>query len=193
MIIALSGSQGCGKSTTAKGIIEKFPEYSIIGENNAREVMKEFGTTSLANIYADIPLTMEFQDRILDRKHEQELEFHDTPDIFIAERSYIDLLAYSTVVVGPFNKYSRWLDEYTKKCIALNQGYATTLFMLRPFSDMDIQNDTVRSTNKTFAIGMEGLMLSLFSELLSPEDYTPIGEKSIESRIYSAIAEIERL
>ncbi len=64
-IIAVSGGSGSGKSTTLKSL--ESMGYGVIHIKTARSVLTDWHLT-LQEVYADVELTMKFQDELIERK-----------------------------------------------------------------------------------------------------------------------------
>ncbi len=155
MLIAVSGSQGSGKSSLINALIER-NDYKVIERKTARSVLTDWGIT-MNNVFNNTNSICEFQDELLRRKFNDEREARNSDDIWFTERTYIDLLAYTVANVGRFNEHSNWLDDYYTKCIHNHAHYDKVIYIHDGL--FDIQSDGVRPTNTHYSA-----MISSFIE-----------------------------
>lgn len=146
MIITLSGSQGQGKSTVLNSLENS--GYGVIPNKTARSILTEWGK-SLEEVYSDKPLTVTFHEEIIKRHEELCSPHYTTEDLMFIERSYADIFSYALAVLGPFNQYSEWLNEFYEKCCKLQSHFSAALYLTG--RDYTPQADGVRSTNIHFA------------------------------------------
>lgn len=161
MIIALSGTQGCGKTTTINDICAN-SSIKKIESQAARTSIKQMNCT-LMDIYEYDHLIKQFQELVLFNKEQDEILYHkDNTTIYVIERSYIDLAAYTILNLGRYNKYSDWLNHYVQKCIFLQRKYDCTYYLTG--NKFIIQDDKVRPTNQHFADAIESVQLRLLKD-----------------------------
>lgn len=144
MLIAICGSQGSGKSTLIKELQQTFPDINLIDRKTARSILDEWGTT-LQEVYQCNRTMMAFQDEILERKIADEQIATISNDIWITERTYIDLLAFTVANLGRIDGCSEWLNAYASKCIDNQNNYDATFKL--PAGKFEIEADGVRPTN----------------------------------------------
>jgi predicted ATPase len=146
MLITISGAQGQGKSTVLSSL-EKLG-YNVVPRKTSRSILADWGMTlNEVNKYA--PLTRRFQEEIIKRQQENDLSVLESPDINFSERSYADIFSYCMNILGPFNEYSDWLNDYYNRCKALQQGYDCVIF-LSGRKGYAPEDDGVRSINAHF-------------------------------------------
>jgi predicted ATPase len=146
MLIAVSGSQGTGKSTTLAEMERQ--GYHTVHRKTSRSILQDWGVT-LEEVNSNHDLTVRFQDEILARKIADEFAAKQSDDVWLTERTPIDLLVYATVTLGPFNKYNDWLDEYSQKCIiATNEIYEHVVYL--PGGMFPIQHDGTRGASPLY-------------------------------------------
>ncbi len=158
MIFAINGSQSCGKTTLLKKLNEQ--GYNVIETQSARKVLNTLNVP-LSDVISKPDVTKEFQDLVLEQKYQDEKEYIESNDIFLTERTYIDLFVYSLISLGKLNKYSNWLNDYYTKCIKLNSIYSGVFFLKN--SPSLIEDDGVRSINIHYS-DMTDLLMEHYSK-----------------------------
>ena len=108
MLIAISGSQGSGKSTTLAAIKER--GYNTIERKTSRSILEEWDVT-LQEVNNNPKLTIKFQNEITKRKYADELSAAMSDELWFTERTHSDLFTYALVSLGKYNQYSDWLNE----------------------------------------------------------------------------------
>jgi AAA domain len=173
-LIAISGSQGTGKTT----LIDALP-YEKITRKTSRSILSEWGVT-LSQVNNDRPLTIKFQDEILQRKIEDEWEATESDQVFITERTYADLFVYALVAIGKDNEYSDWLDDYYDRCALAQKRYGWVLYLtgghFRPVYD------GVRGVNEHYSWMVDTCMLE-YTRRMSDGDVSIIDTPSLTDRI----------
>ena len=66
MLVAISGSQGSGKSTVLAAMEEN--GYDVVTRKTARSILVEWDV-SLSSVNKDLDLTVKYQEALLDRKY----------------------------------------------------------------------------------------------------------------------------
>jgi len=155
MLIAISGSQGTGKSTLISALQQQY-NCNVVERKTARSILSDWNT-SLDEVYQTPSTICKFQDELLCRKFADEADARASNNIWITERSFVDLLAYSTANIGRLNKYSDWLERYYQQCTT-NQQYYDYVVYLKGGS-FTIKSDGVRPHNTQY-----GAMIDLFME-----------------------------
>ncbi len=186
MLISVSGSQGCGKTT----LIKQFADagFKIVQRKTSRSILLDWNVT-LEEVNTNLDLTIQFQNEILKRKCDDEYEASVSPDIWFTERTPIDLLVYSTITLGMNNKFSDWLDEYAKNCIdTTNQMYHHVVYL--PAGHFSVEKDGVRGHNKFYSTMVDATMERFYnyylpSPLLTVVDTPSLGDRI--SRIYDLL------
>ena len=153
MLVAISGSQGTGKSTLLETLSTHFPTVS---RKTSRSILSDWNVT-LSRVNNDHDLTIKFQEEILKRKIEDELIFAQDPDaVFLTERTYADLFVYALVALGKDNQYSDWLDEYYVKCENAQRSYVGVFYLAGGlFAPV---NDGVRAINTHYSSMVDSTM-----------------------------------
>ena len=117
MLIAISGSQGCGKSTLIQQL--QLSGYNCVARKTSRSILTDWNV-SLSEVNNNHELTIKFQDEILKRKIDDEQDtINEYPEhtIIFTERSFTDLFVYALIALGKDNQYSDYLDQYYDKCV----------------------------------------------------------------------------
>lgn len=134
MLVAISGSQGSGKTTILKKLEAK--GYPIIERKTSRSIQTEWGV-SLEDIIKDPDLVVKFQDEILVRKLKDELHgqrksgmtYDVRTRITFTERTYADLFAYAVIWLGRENRFNEYLNDYYLKCMRAQQTYDAVYYV----------------------------------------------------------------
>jgi nicotinamide riboside kinase len=181
-LVAISGSQGTGKST----LIDALP-YNKITRKTSRSVLSDWGVT-LSQVNNDRPLTIKFQDEILKRKQEDEAIGRDSPDLYVTERTYADLFVYALVAIGKDNEYSDWLDEYYDRCKEAQHKYMEVFYLtgghFRPVYD------GVRGVNEHYSWMVDACM-SEYTRRMSGREYNMIDTPDLAERVQTVKAVLQ--
>lgn len=163
MLLAVSGSQGAGKTTVLTELAKL--GFKVIERKTSRSILSDWGVT-LAEVNNNHDLTVKFQEEILARKLEDEAFAVDSPDVWFTERTFIDLFVYALVALGKDNEYSEWLNGYYKKCKSAQELY-NAVFYLQAGHFQPV-NDGVRGINQHYST-MVDLVMSHYTGLMTPQ------------------------
>ena len=186
MLIAISGSQGSGK-TTILNELNKLG-HNIIKRKTARSILNDWNVT-LENVYQDLVLNQDFHEELLYRKHIDENTAIESTDIFFTERTYADIFTYALVSFGQHNKYSAWLDNYFLECSELNRHYNKVFYIKHVINEVEI--DGVRSTNLHYSRLINSAMYDTNIRMINHEKLLNIEFNSVANRINFIINEIK--
>lgn len=157
MLVAISGSQGLGKSI----YIDHLQKTGVktIERKTSRSILSDW-KVELSTVNNDRPLTLKFQDEILKRKIEDEAAAATDPNqLYVTERSFADLFTYACVAIGKDNECSDWLDAYYIKCLEAQRALAGVLYLTREGRiNGTIVNDGVRGANRHYGIMVDETM-----------------------------------
>lgn len=191
MIIAISGAQGAGKTTLINAVKDQLGgNVKIMERKTARSVLNDWEIT-LDDVYADNKLMTHFQDELLVRKQQDELECmkNEKDTIWIVERTYADLFAYTTVYAGKQNPMSDWLDRYYKACRSAQATYDRVFYLNGGL--FPIEDDGVRPKNKHYGEMVDMFLKHKTQEMLP--DVTPFIDikcKDLDERVQIVIDEL---
>lgn len=189
MLVAISGSQGSGKSV----LINQFEQlgHKSITRKTSRSILADWNVT-LDEVNNNHDLTIQFQNEILKRKIDDEREASLSSDVWFTERTPIDLLVYSTVTLGMNNKFSDWLDAYGKQCIiAANQLYSHVFFLTA--GHFSVENDGVRGHNKYYSALVDATMSKFYHLYVSSARLHIITTPSLSERINTIKDSLRRI
>lgn len=156
-LIAISGSQGLGKSVLIEHLKTE-QNYNTIERKTSRSILADWGV-SLSEVNNDRQLTLKFQDEILTRKIADEHEAATSQSLYVTERSFADLFTYAVVAVGKDNECSDWVDEYYNKCLNAQHAYLGVIYLTRQGRlHGKIVNDGVRGINQYYGIMVDETM-----------------------------------
>lgn len=147
MLITISGPQGTGKSTVLKTLESEYG-VNVIPNKTSRSILSDWNMT-LNQVNSNKDLTHKFQIEILKRHHENDMQYMESEKIWIKERSYLDIFVYALNILGPFNEYSSFIDQYFDDCKKY-QSYYDCVIYLSGRDGYIPEDDGVRSTNKYF-------------------------------------------
>lgn len=178
MLYAVSGAQGCGKSTIVAALEAK--GYPVVSRKTSRSILGEWGVT-LDDINNDIDLSMKFQYEIIERKAQDELEAVKSKDVWFTERTYMDLFTYALVNLGKHNKYSVWLDAYHDRCLELQKAYKGVFYVRSGL--FHVEADGVRGANRHYSKLVDLVMEDYTMASVSPLDLQTINIANLDKRI----------
>jgi predicted ATPase len=150
-VISFSGPQGSGK-TTVLSTLEKMG-YNFIPQQTSRSILKEWGY-DLATVNAYQPLTKRFQEEVIKRHYAAIKEYIDSPEIYLQDRSMADIFSYALNILGPFNQYSNFVNDYYNQCKDLQRNYLGVVYFHK-LPNIEITDDGIRSTNSHFSTMIE--------------------------------------
>ena len=161
MLIAISGSQGSGKSTTLAAIKER--GYNTIERKTSRSILEEWDVT-LQEVNNNPKLTIKFQNEITKRKYADELSAAMSDELWFTERTHSDLFTYALVSLGKYNQYSDWLNEYYETCKTFNENYSAVCYLTA--GHFTIEHDGVRGSNDHYSRMVDTVMLDFTKQMV---------------------------
>jgi hypothetical protein len=185
MLISVCGPPGSGKSTLISQLVDHYDDINVIERKTARSILTEWNMT-LQDVYSSTELMMKFQDEIIRRKILDELEASISDNIWITERTYIDLLAFSVANLGRIDACSDWLDDYAKVCLHQQCSYDLTIKL--PTGKFAISVDGVRPTNSHYGV-MVDLFMDKYLELSTANVYRTL-HSGLDDRLTECVTQI---
>lgn len=188
MLVAISGSQGSGKTT----LIQKLKEhgFNIIERKTSRSILSEWGVT-LQEVNNDRDLTIRFQNEIVERKFQDEQHAIESPLLYITERTYADLFTYALVSIGKDNDFSDWISEYYKRCISKQQLYSMVYYLKA--GHFIPENDGVRGISVHYSRLIDTAMLDITTQMSLPGKINLIETPCLDQRSAIIEAQIRQL
>lgn len=155
-VVAISGAQGTGKSTTIEVLKDSF-HRKVDDFKASRSVMNSMGT-SISDFSKNPQKMMEFQEQLLCAKIQNDSKlkvkhkrnpFSNRTPVVIVERSLIDLAAYAiewtrTEEVDAYSIH-QWCGNYVDRCLLFNKELYSRTFLL-PIGKFDMVDDGVRAS-----------------------------------------------
>jgi predicted ATPase len=178
MLIAVTGSQGCGKTTVINEL--KARGYNIIERKTSRSILTEWNVT-LHDVNNDHKLTIKFQDEIIKRKSADEKAARDSDAIWFTERSYADLFSYALIDLGRDNQHSEWVEKYYNTCMRLQQSYDMVYYLKA--GHFTIQHDGVRGSNLYYSRMVDIVMYDFTQQMTMSSALSVIDTPSIDQRV----------
>lgn len=181
MIVSISGSQGSGK-TTLLGKIKELG-FNVIERKTSRSILEDWGIT-LDQVNKDPKLTLAFQQEIIVRKHQDEI--NNIGEVVFTERTYADLLVYFLISSGKDNEYSSVINEYYKQCIRYQQNYDKVFYLKA--GHFSPEQDGVRGSNIHYSRMADLVMLDLTTQMTPSDRLTVIDTPCLEQRLNIILA-----
>lgn len=177
-LVAISGSQGSGKST----IISELSKlgFQSVGRKTSRSILTDWNVT-LQDVNNDPQLTIKFQDEIIERKHNDEHEACTSDYLWFTERTYADLFSYALVTLGKDNNYSDWLCEYYKKCMVYQQDYSLVYYLKAGL--FNVVHDGVRGAGRHYSRMVDLTMSDFTQQMTHSSRLTNIDTPDITERV----------
>lgn len=179
MLIAVSGSQGSGKTWILNEI--KKLAFEVIERKTARSILLEWGVT-LNDVDDDLELRVKLQDEISKRKFEDEIEAAKSANLYFTERTHADLFTYALVSLGKNNDYEEWISEYYKKCMRYNQELYRLVYYLRA-GHFNVVHDDVRGSNIHYSRMVDLVMHDITQQMVHVSKLTVIETPDLDQRV----------
>ena len=177
MIIAFSGSQGSGKTTLLEELSKR--GYNVIARKTSRSVLSDWDMT-LSEVYADHKLMMAFQDEIFERKLADEQEALLSNELWLTDRSYVDILGYTIMVLGSDIRYGGWLQDYHDRCVMAEHFYQHRVYV--PRLNIKVVGDGCRSVCPVYSKAIDHVMRG-FQLSISPANVVELTTSNLTERI----------
>ena len=178
MLVAISGSQGSGKSTILSEIRDR--GFPTIDRKTSRSILEDWNVT-LQEVNNNPVLTIKFQEEITKRKFEDEKKAIKSSVLHFTERTHADLFTYALVSLGKDNQYSDWLDLYYEECMSYNQHYEK-VFYLRA-GHFNIEHDGTRGSNQHYSRMADLTMLDLTQQMVHNSKLSVIETPDLLQRV----------
>lgn len=189
MFIAVSGSQGSGKSTILKELKQvrltdpndNYPQQvKVVERKTSRSILTDWNVT-LQEVNDNHDLTIKFQDEILLRKYNDEAVAANSQELWFTERTYADLFTYALVSLGKDNTYSDWLDDYYKRCMRFQQQYDHVYYLKAGY--FNVVGDGVRGAGKHYSRMVDLVMLDYTEQMTQGSKFDIIRTPDIDERV----------
>lgn len=178
MLVAISGSQSAGKSTVINRLADL--GYNTIQRKSSRSILSDWNVT-LQEVNNNPDLTIQFQEEIISRKHQDELEAVRSDVLWFGERSFADLFTYSLVALGQDNRYSEWLNRYYQSCMFYQQSYIHVYYLKAGY--FNVVKDGVRGDNKHYSRMVDLAMLDYTQQMTMNRNIDVIQTPDIDERV----------
>lgn len=189
MLVAISGSQGSGKTTILNMLEEK--GCLVIKRKTSRSILEDWGV-SLQDVNESPDLTTKFQDEITKRKFNDEITEASLDNrLYFTERTHADLFTYTVITLGLHNTYSDWLNDYYEKCLAHCQIYDLVYFLRA--GHFVPEHDGTRGSNPHYSRLVDLTMLDLTQQMIHPSKLSVIETPVLEQRVQMILRQSENL
>lgn len=178
MLIAISGSQGSGKTT----ILNKLKEqgFKTVERKTSRSILSEWNVT-LQEVNNSRDLTLQFQDEIIKRKVQDEREAVHSDELWFTERTYADLFTYALISLGKDNENSEYLNSYYKTCLGYQQAYSHVFYLRAGL--FTVEHDGVRGSNRHYSRMADLIMKDYTEQITLNSDFTIIETPDLSERV----------
>lgn len=188
MLIAISGSQGSGKSTVLSEL-EKYG-YPIVKRKTSRSVLKDWNV-SLEEVNNDPNLSCNFQTELTDRKYKDEFNALHSDDLEFTERTHADLFTYALINLGKLNEHSDWLNEYYSDCMMYQAEYSLVFYLAG--GQFQIESDGVRGSNQHYGRMVDLTMFEFTKQMTHPSKMNVIDVLNINDRTNIILTQTKQL
>ncbi len=178
MLVAISGSQGSGKSTIVNLLAEQ--NHNVIERKTSRSILEEWGVT-LQEVNDNADLTTQFQSEISHRKFTDERAAIELSDLWFTERTHADLFTYALVSLGKSNEYSDWLNEYYTLCMKYNQSYSSVYYLRA--GKFKVEHDSVRGSGVHYSRMVDLVMLDTTQQMVQAGKLTVVETPDLSQRV----------
>jgi predicted ATPase len=181
MIISISGAQGQGKSTVLSSLKDR--GFNVIENKTARSILADW-QMNLSQIYKDHSLTISFHEEIVRRHSDLCEKYQDETEVYYVERSFADIFAYASTVLGPYNEHNDWIESFYEECAASQASFAAVIYLTG--RNYIPENDGVRSINRFYSEAIDHSIynrLKEFSEITLSHRAYGIDTPSNEERV----------
>lgn len=193
-VVALSGAQGGGKSTLLLGLEAK--GWALDSFRVSRAVQKQLGWDSLDRVMDSVETMKEFQTEVLQQKFKNDLQLarrRPQATIFLTERSFADIAAYTTYWCWEhvdrrnwsFAEAAAWLSSYLERCREA-QGIYAGIMLLPLMSNVTWQEDPNRAKRNTANLIYEDIRRFCDHASFIRQPRLEIKAASVEDRVSEA-------
>lgn len=188
MLITISGAQGQGKTTVLNALAEL--GYTVIPKKTSRSILADWGM-SLHDVNKSHSLTYKFQEEIIERQYRKDSTLLNSSEMYFSERSYADIFSYALNILGAFNEYDVWMNDYYRRCKEYQQAYDCVIYLSgRQFYTPE--DDGVRSINKYFAKMMD-LTIRNFVAEFDNGNVVYVDDSDHNNRVTKILKRLEQL
>lgn len=178
MLIAVSGSQGSGKST----VLQKLREmgFKTIDRKTSRSILADWDVT-LEQVNNDRDLTLKFQDEIIARKATDEKVASESDELYFTERTFADLFTYALISLGKDNINAEWLNEYYSKCLGYQQNYDHVYYLTAGW--FNVEADGTRASGKHYSRMADLIMRDYTTQMVLPSKLSIVNTPDLKERV----------
>lgn len=179
MLVAISGSQGSGKSTILNKL-EIIPAFRTVNRKTSRSILKDWDVT-LEEVNNDNELGIKFQDEITKRKWNDECKAVESKELYFTERTHADFFTYALINYGKNRDYSDWMNQYYKTCMQYNQHYKSVYYLRA--GHFTVAKDGVRCDNPHYSRLIDIAMLDITRQMFHAGTLNVIETPDLEQRM----------
>ena len=179
MLIGVSSAQGAGKTTLLNEL--KKLGHVVVERKTSRSILSDWNIT-LDEVNRNPDLTKRFQDEIILRKFNDELQYteqYGSDTLIFTERTYADLMTYTTAAIGGLNEHSEWLNQYYEQCKTYQMSYDYVFYIQSGL--FPIEHDGVRGSNVHYG-KMVDLLLKYELDKMN-NNFLEIVDKELDKRV----------
>lgn len=176
-LVAIAGSQGSGKTTIMSRLQQE--GYQTIERKTSRSILSEWNV-SLQQVNNNPELTVAFQEEIIKRKYQDEINAARSNNLWFTERTFADLFTYTVVSLGKDNNFSQWINQYYQSCTRYNQIYSLVYYLKA--GHFTPEHDGVRGSNIHYSRMVDLTMLEFTQQMIHNSKLYVIDTPDLEQR-----------
>lgn len=188
MLIAISGSQGCGKTSTISGLRQR--GYGTVERKAARSILDEWGVT-LADVNHDLDLTLQYQEALLERKIADDTIGAQSDGVIFTERSLADLFVYALITLGKENQYSKWLNNYHDRC-SRHQSLYDQVIYIKAGHFLPV-HDGVRGSNVHYSTMVDLVMYDFTKGMTALTKFKVLDASCLDHRVNCIMHMVDKI
>lgn len=187
MLIAVAGAQGAGKSTVMANLPS---QYNKVERKTSRSILADWNVT-LDQVNTNYELTKRFQDEMLKRKMDDEAQHCNKSDVWVTERTFMDLATYTNFTLAMHNEHNDFVNEYYEKCVKSCKIY-DIIFYLRS-GWFNVVADNVRGINEHYSRMVDLVLEDATREAakLNNTKLVIVDEREVCDRVATIVYEIQ--
>jgi predicted ATPase len=189
MLVAISGSQGSGKTTVLAKLKEQ--GFKVLDRKISRSILQDWNVT-LDEVNSDYELGWKFQMEATHRKASDEMEaIKDPNQVYFTERSWADFYVFSLLNFGKYNEYAAQMQFYYLELLEMQQGYSMTYYLKA--GHFSIERDNVRAHNLQYSTLVDVSMLEFTRRMTAVGCLNVIDTPVLDERVAMIAAQSRRL
>jgi len=184
MLVAVSGSQGSGKSTVLAELQNN--GFKVVIRKTSRSILTDWDKT-LNEVKEDPDVFVQFQQELLRRKMDDEKEAIESSELWFTERTTADLFSYMLITLGENNEYTDVVDRYYIDCLNCTKQYSSVFYLSGGL--FNVEADGVRGSNMKYSRMVDVTMLDVTKQMFHPSKLSIIDSIDLNVRVKTITAQ----